>query len=216
MRLDSGRHVSYGARMLHFVQHDKRGPLRSGINIVWTREPFVTTGHRSASLPGPVEFDSQPLPGYHAPSDTLCCPMWTTEIVGAGVIQEMEIMIRRADMMKAAMSILSVVAAIALAGCISSHSDVSYGPKGPAVGGDTLRQIECGQTTKGWLLAVLGEPSCETRASNGSEILTYEYTKTVDSDFSFFILFDADDRREERTTYIFEIENGIVTRYWKK
>ena len=142
--------------------------------------------------------------------------MWMAEIMGAGAKQEMEVMDRRASMMKAAILVLSTLAAMTLAGCISSHSDVKYGSKGPAVGSATLRQVQCGETTKDWLLTVLGEPSRTTQGANGSEILAYEYTKTIDSDFSFCVLFDADDRREERTVYVFELEDGIVTRYWKE
>lgn len=123
---------------------------------------------------------------------------------------------RRVCMTKAGMSVLLALAAMTLVGCISSHSDVSYGPKGPAVGSDTLRQVKCGQTTKEWLLATMGEPSRATPASSSPEVLTYEYTKKIDSDVSFCIFFDADDRREERTVYVFELENGIVTRYWKE
>lgn len=112
--------------------------------------------------------------------------------------------------------VLSVLMTISLAGCVSSRSDVTYGPKGPAVRNDTLRQIECGRTTKGWLLGVLGEPTRAAHTSADTEILTYEYTKTVDSDFSLFIFFDADNRREERTIHVFELENGIVTGHWKE
>ncbi len=122
----------------------------------------------------------------------------------------------RTGMMKAGIVVLSILAAMTLTGCISSHSDVKYGPKGPAVGGNTLRQVKCGETTKEWLLTVLGEPSRMTQAAYESEVLTYEYTKKVDSDFSFCIFFDADDHREERTVYVFELKDGIVTRYWKE
>jgi hypothetical protein len=136
--------------------------------------------------------------------------------MGAGAKQEMEIMKCRADMMKAGILVLCSLAAMTLAGCISSHSDVQYGAKGPAVGSATLRQVKCGETTKDWLLTVLGEPSRATQGANGSEVLAYEYTKTIDSDVSFCVFFDADDRREERTVYVFELEDGIVTRYWKE
>src|SRR5512145_1836289 len=112
-----------------------------------------------------------------------------------GTKQEMTVMKQRAWPMKAGGVVLSVLAALTPAGCVSSQSDVTYGPKGPAVRNDTLRQIECGQTTKGWLLGVLGEPTRAVRTSDRTEILTYEYTKTVDSDFSFFIFFNADNRR---------------------
>jgi hypothetical protein len=105
---------------------------------------------------------------------------------------------------------------LTLAGCISSRSDVTYGPKGPPVRSSTLRQLKCGETSREWLLSVLGEPSRATRTSDNTEVLTYEYTKTVDSDFSFFIFFDADNRREERTVYVFEVQDGVVTRYWKE
>lgn len=122
---------------------------------------------------------------------------------------------QRAGMRGAAALVLAVLMMM-LVGCISSHSDVTYGPKGPAIRSDTLRQIQCGETTKGWLLGVLGAPSRTAQTAEGAEILTYEYTKTVDSDFNFFIFFDADDRREERTIHIFEIEDGIVTKHWKE
>ncbi len=65
-------------------------------------------------------------------------------------------------------------------------------------------------------LSKILRPSRTARTAEGTEILTYEYTKTVDSNFSFFIFFDADDRREERTIHIFEIEDGIVTKHWKE
>ena len=105
---------------------------------------------------------------------------------------------------------------IVLAGCISGRSDVSYGPKGPAVGHETLRQIEVGQTSKEWVLGTLGTPTSETATPEGTEILKYVYTKKVDVDFSFCIFFDFDDKREERTVYYFEIANGIVTKFWKE
>lgn len=103
-----------------------------------------------------------------------------------------------------------------LGGCISSRSNVTYGPKGPAVGAETLRKIEVGATSKEWLLGTLGEPTSETQTPEGTEILKYVYTKKVDSDFSAFIFLDADDTREERTVLYFEISNGIITRYWQE
>lgn len=122
----------------------------------------------------------------------------------------------RAGMMKAGILALSILVTMVLTGCVSSRSDVKYGGKGPAVGNATLRQVTCGETTKDWLLTVLGAPSRTAQGTNDTEILTYEYTKTVDSEFHFFIFFNSDDRREERTVYVFELENGVVTRYWKE
>ncbi len=112
--------------------------------------------------------------------------------------------------------VLCVAAALVLTGCISGRSDVSYGPKGPAVGAETLRQIRVGCTSKGWVLGTLGTPSSETATPEGTEILKYVYTKKVDSNFDAFLFLDFDDEREERTTYYFEITNGTVTKFWKE
>ncbi len=112
--------------------------------------------------------------------------------------------------------LLCMVFGFALSGCISGRSDVRYGSKGPAAGTDTLRQIQVGVTSKEWLLGTLGEPTSHSQTPEGTEILRYVYTKTVDSDFSAFLLLNFDDKREERTVLYFEITDGIVTRYWRE
>ena len=112
--------------------------------------------------------------------------------------------------------VLCGVLGLALSGCISGHSDVSYGPKGPAVGHGTLKQVKVGQTSKEWVLGTLGTPTSETATPAGTEILKYVYTKKVDSDFSFCIFFDFDEKREDRTVYYFEIADGIVSKFWKE
>ena len=108
------------------------------------------------------------------------------------------------------------VLGLILTGCISGHSDVSYGPKGPAAGHDTLKQIKVGSTSKEWVLGTLGTPTSETVTPEGTEVLRYVYTKKIDSDIDVFLFLDFDNKREERTVYYFEITNGIVTKYWKE
>jgi hypothetical protein len=107
------------------------------------------------------------------------------------------------------------VSAFVLSGCISARSDVRYGPTGPTVGHETIRQVQAGQTSKEWVLGTLGIPTSETATPEGTEILKYVYTKKVDCDLSFCIFFDFDDKHEERTVYYFEIADGVVTRFWK-
>lgn len=112
--------------------------------------------------------------------------------------------------------VLCLLGALSLSGCIEGRADVTYGPKGPPAGHSTLKQIKTGQTSKEWLLGVLGEPSTQAHTPEGIEVLTYEYTKKVDSDVEVFLFLDMKDKREERTVYVFELENGIVTNYWKE
>jgi len=112
--------------------------------------------------------------------------------------------------------VLCGILGLVLSGCISGRSDVSYGPEGPAVGHETLRQVKIGQTSKEWVLGTLGTPTSATATPEGTEILKYVYTKNIDSDIDVFLFLDFDDKREERTTYYFEIADGIVSRFWKE
>lgn len=123
---------------------------------------------------------------------------------------------RQVPAASAGIIVLCAVLGLVLSGCISSRSDVRYGEKGPVVGGETLRQIRVGVTSREWLLGTLGEPTSETQTPNGTEILKYVYTKKVDSDLDVFIFLDFDDKREERTVLYFEIADGVVSRYWKE
>ncbi|MHC4521249.1 MAG: hypothetical protein ACYTAS_21855 [Planctomycetota bacterium] len=112
--------------------------------------------------------------------------------------------------------VLCVLSVFVVSGCISARSDVRYGPKGPAAGHETIRQIKEGQTSKEWVLGTFGAPTSETTTPEGTEILKYVYTKKIDADLTFCIFFDFDDRREERTVYYFEIADGVVTKFWKE
>lgn len=121
---------------------------------------------------------------------------------------------REKSMMRTGALVLLGLAVLTVAGCISVRSDVTYGPSGPAVRRETLRQVEVGATSKEWLLGVLGTPTRTSRTPDGTDILTYEYTRKIDTDLDFCIFFNLDDRRDEFTTYIFELEDGVVTKYW--
>ncbi|MDI6450996.1 hypothetical protein [Anaerobaca lacustris] len=125
-------------------------------------------------------------------------------------------MAERKTMASAGTILLCAVFGFVLTGCISGRSDVRYGPKGPAVGAETLRQVRVGSTSREWVLGTLGEPTSQTQTPEGTEILRYVYTKKVDSDFKAFIFLNFDDKREERTVLYFEITDGIVTRYWRE
>ena len=110
---------------------------------------------------------------------------------------------------------LCAVSASVLTGCISARSDVRYGPKGPSIGHETIRQVQAGQTSKEWVLGTLGAPTSEAATPEGTEILKYVYTKKTDVDFRFCIFFDIDETSEQQTVYYFEIADGVVTRFWK-
>jgi len=106
---------------------------------------------------------------------------------------------------------------LAAAGCISSDCTVSYGPSGPPVEKSTLKKVKCGQTSKRWVMATLGDPTAQNPTPDGAEILRYEYCKRVKSDFAMFpppLSFEKD--KEYHTTVLFEVRDGVVVKYWKE
>jgi outer membrane protein assembly factor BamE (lipoprotein component of BamABCDE complex) len=112
---------------------------------------------------------------------------------------------------------LLCILTLTLVGCISKETKVSYGPKGAPVKSKTLKQIKKGQTPKQWVIDTLGEPSEQTTSPEGAELLRYEYTKRTETDFAMFpppIAFDTD--KERQTTYVFEIKDGVIAKYWKE
>ena len=111
--------------------------------------------------------------------------------------------------------ICALLASSAVVGCISGRSDIDYGSKGPAVGYKTLKQIKPNITTKEWVLAALGEPSCESGTAEGTEILKYEYVKKIDSCFSISPFLALHDKKTEHKNIYFEVKDGIVTKLWK-
>jgi hypothetical protein len=137
------------------------------------------------------------------------------EKTGVAILGETNMNERRSAVLTGVVTLCVLIGFLA-SGCITSRSDVSYGPKGAVVGSSTLRKIKIGQTSKEWLLGTLGEPTRETRIGDGREILRYEYTKKVDNRFELGPFFDSRDKREESTVYCFEIADGVVARFWKE
>jgi outer membrane protein assembly factor BamE (lipoprotein component of BamABCDE complex) len=109
---------------------------------------------------------------------------------------------------------LGVIAGLLpLAGCLVWNSDVSYGEKGAPLSGETLDQIQSGETTKDWVIVTLGEPSEQSTLPSGAEILKYRYSRSQENNvvLPFFII--NDEKKNEQTVY-FEISDGVVQRYW--
>jgi len=93
---------------------------------------------------------------------------------------------------------------------------VQYTGRERPVGNETLKQIECGQTTKDWLVAALGEPTEQSMTEDGTEILRYRCTEKKDNQFILFPIVFVDDDKEIDHSVSFEIKDGIVQRYWKE
>ena len=110
-----------------------------------------------------------------------------------------------------------IVSALALlvlmSGCIVCQVDEEY----TGVEDKMLRDIECGQTTRDWLVETFGEPTELLMADDGSEILRYKCVRKKDNQFVMFPppIVIRDDKEVEHFV-AFEVRDGIVQRYWKE
>lgn len=100
-------------------------------------------------------------------------------------------------------------------GCLLSTSKHVH-ESGVAVGSGTLRQVELGETTRGWLLTTLGEPTSRAKVpgEENVEILGYHYEIVKASRGKVFLLFSGSSRKVDHSRTFFELRNGVVTRYW--
>ena len=98
-------------------------------------------------------------------------------------------------------------------GCLIMKGS-SVDESGVKVGPSTLSQIEPGQTTESWLLAALGEPSRRSAVNEHISILRYDRTVTTQKGGTVFLLFAGGDEVTETTSAVFEITEGVVTKYW--
>jgi outer membrane protein assembly factor BamE (lipoprotein component of BamABCDE complex) len=103
-----------------------------------------------------------------------------------------------------------------VAGCLIYSDDTRYGEKGRAPTERTLDQVQTGTTTRDWVLATLGDPSRQSTTKEGTELLEYQYSRKKDNQFIFCPFVFINDEGEEKQTLYFEVENGVVTKFWKE
>ena len=95
------------------------------------------------------------------------------------------------------------------------NSSVTYDGKGLMVSQTTLDQIEPGKTTKGKLLALLGEPTRKEELSDGAELYTYSYVKKTEKNVTVLLLLAMHEDGEDRNLLYFEIEDDVVRKFWQ-
>jgi len=102
-----------------------------------------------------------------------------------------------------------------LPGCLVT-SGSSITESGMEVSSTTLDQIEVGRTTESWLIAALGEPSHRTAVGDdGGAILRYDYKVVRKGHGTVFLIFAGGSRKERVERTFFEVEDGVVTRWWR-
>ena len=102
-----------------------------------------------------------------------------------------------------------VAVSVLVVGCVVSKTDEQY----TGIENDTLKQVECGQTTRDWVIETFGEPSEQILTDDGGEILKYKKDNK-------FVMFPPpiviSDEKDVEHTVAFEVRDGVVQRYWKE
>jgi hypothetical protein len=102
---------------------------------------------------------------------------------------------------------------VLITGCVVCETDEQY----IGVDNNKLKQVECGQTTRDWVIETFGEPSEQALTDDGSEILKYKCIRKKDNQFVMFpppIVIS--DEKDFKHTVVFEVRDGIIQRYWKE
>lgn len=109
----------------------------------------------------------------------------------------------------------AAIAAISLfaGGCLVGSSS-SVKEEGVKITGPTLAQIEVGKTTESWLVATAGEPTSRSKVDDHVQVLRYKHTETKDSGGYIFLIYAGGEEHKKTSTAIFEVTDGVVTRYW--
>jgi len=102
---------------------------------------------------------------------------------------------------------------VLMGGCVVYDGDEQY----TGVENKMLKKIECGQTTRDWLVEMFGEPTELLMTDDGGEILRYKCVLKKDNKFVMFPppIVIKDDKQVEHVV-AFEVKDGVVQRYWKE
>jgi len=112
-----------------------------------------------------------------------------------------------------ALSVSLLAMSVLMGGCVVYNADEQY----TGVENKMLKEIECGQTTRDWLVETFGEPTELLMTDDGGEILRYRCVKKKDNKFVMFPppIVIKDDKQVEHVV-VFEVKDGVVQRYWKE
>jgi len=100
-------------------------------------------------------------------------------------------------------------------GCLTLRSEDKYGGKGQMVSQTTMDQIEPGKTSKGKLVAILGEPTRTKEYDDGVELYVYECTRRSRRGIEVLLLLDSSTDSMKIHRLYYEIRNNVVQTAWR-
>jgi len=110
-------------------------------------------------------------------------------------------------------SIVLAATTLVAGGCLVSKGS-SMSEEGVKVSQPTLAQVEIGKTTESWLVATVGEPTSRRKVDEHVQVLRYDYKQRKNSGGYVFLIYAGGEREEKTSSAIFEVTDGVITRYW--
>jgi hypothetical protein len=105
------------------------------------------------------------------------------------------------------------VFAAAAGGCVHT-SGRTVREVGPQISEQAIAAIEPGRTRVDWLTAAFGEPASAVCLEDGTEIYRYDSDVRTTEGSYFFMVFASSRNTIERTSWWFEVRDGVVMRCW--
>ncbi len=87
---------------------------------------------------------------------------------------------------------------------------------GAPVSSSALAEVTPGETSSDWLVQRLGAPTAKWTEPDrpGVEIWKYEHVTVRKSSGALLFVFASSSRTRTTHSTLFEVENGVVSRYW--
>jgi hypothetical protein len=85
---------------------------------------------------------------------------------------------------------------------------------GPQISEEALGALVPGRTGVDWVTATFGEPTSAVCLDDGTEIYRYDSDVRTTEGSYLFLVFASASNRIERTSWWFEIRDGVVLRCW--
>lgn len=85
---------------------------------------------------------------------------------------------------------------------------------GPQISEQAIAAIEPGKTRVDWLTAAFGEPTSAVCLDDGTEIYRYDSDVRTTEGSYVFMVFASSRNTIERTSWWFEVRDGVVLRCW--
>ncbi|MEY3142852.1 MAG: hypothetical protein RLY21_1345 [Planctomycetota bacterium] len=109
---------------------------------------------------------------------------------------------------------LALVLPLALGGGCLYTTGRTVREVGPQISEQSVAAIVPGRTGVDWLTATFGEPASAVCLDDGTEIYRYDSDVRTTEGSYFLMVFASSSNRIERTSWWFEVRDGIILRCW--